>query len=387
MRTLRLALAAASIAALAPSVCRAAGPALHVLEISTEDADDQAKALTIALKNKVKTLPDRSLGEGDVSLQVVLLALKCGDVPDTACQVKIGDKLKTDAYIWGTMRKQPGGQVVADLHLWQRNQPEARQQFPYPETLTSATAPELVKQADQMVQKLLMFGKIGSAKVMLSGGVAGELFIDGKASGPATSGAELTLPVGEHKFEVKKGDKVVATADGKVSAAGVAEITLAPPAADSAAPGTPPPGSEGGGDKSWKRTAGFVGVGVGGALIAGGLYSMLKVKGANDDAGFSAYRSGFGPNEDACDAAAQGKVSRVAGASSPADADSVCSTGSKFQTLQYVFFGVGAIAAGAGTYLLVTAPKTTSSTSARRRAVVTPLVDRSHAGLGVSGSF
>lgn len=384
MRTLRLVAAVTSIAASSPSVCLAAGPAIHVLEVSTEDADDQAKALTSALKDKVKALPDRSLGEGDVSLQVILLTLKCGDVPDTACQVKIADKLKTDAYIWGTMRKQPGGQVVADLHLWQRNQAEARQQFTYPETLTSPTAPDLVKQAEQMVQRLL--GKIGSAKITLAGGVAGELFVDGKASGPATAGRELTLPVGDHTFQVKQGDRVLAAADGKVAAAGVVEVTLAPPAA--AAPGGEQGAGDGGGGKAWKRTAGFVGVGVGGALIAGGLYSMLKVKGANDDAGFSAYRSGFGPNEDACDAAAQGKVSRVAGAASPSEADSVCGTGSRFQTLQYVFFGVGALAAGAGTYLLVTSPKpSASATSARRRAVVAPMVDRTHAGLGVHGSF
>ncbi len=384
MRTLRLALAAASFAALAPRVCLAAGPALHVLEVSTEDSDDQAKALTGALKTTIKALPDHSLGDGDVSLQVILLALKCGDVPDTACQVKIADKLKTDAYIWGTMRKQPDGQVVADLHLWRRNQSEARQQFTYPGTLTSATAPELAKQADQMVQRL--FGKIGAAKLALAGGVAGELFIDGKASGQATAGRELSLPVGAHRFEVKQGDKLLATAEGKVGAAGVVEITLAPPTASGGGDGSIAIDSAGG--KSWKRTAGFVGVGVGGALIAGGLYSMLKVKGANDDAGFSAYRSGFGPNEDACDAAAQGKVSRVPGAASPADADSVCSSGSKFQTLQYVFFGVGALAAGAGTYLLVTSPKPGhSATSARGRAVVTPLVGKTRAGLGVSGSF
>ncbi|MCC6646713.1 MAG: hypothetical protein IT374_14210 [Polyangiaceae bacterium] len=386
MRPLRLALAVASITALAPSVCRAAGPALHVLEISTEDADDQAKALTLALKSKVKALPDRSLGEGDISLQVILLTLKCGDVPDAACQVKIADKLKTDAYVWGTLRKQPGGQVVADLHLWQRDQPEARQQFTYPESLTSPTAPELVKQADQMIYKLLMFGKIGAARLTLAGGVSGELFVDGKPSGAAVAGQELTLPIGAHRFEVRRDGNVVAAADGKVAAAGVAEISLAPAKASDGAAG--PVDGAAGGDKSWKRTAGFVGVGVGGALIAGGLYSMLKVKGANDDAGFSAYRSGFGPNEDACDAAAAGKVSRVPGAASPAEADSVCGSGSRFQTLQYVFFGVGALAAGAGTYLLVTAPKPgASATTARGRAVVTPLVDRTHAGLGVRGSF
>lgn len=356
----------------------AAGPPIYVLEVSTEDADDQAKALTSALKSRVKALPDRTLGEADISLQVVVLALKCGDVPDAACQGKIAEKINAQAYVWGTMRKQAGNQVLADLHLWQKGQPEVRQQFTYSDNLTEAADPALVRLADQMVQKLLNFGKVGTVRVMAARSIAGQLLVDGKPSGTFTNGqAELTLPVGEHRFEVRNGDRTLASAMGKVSATGVLDVQLAD--GSGVTDTGPQPGAG-----SWKKTAGYVGVGVGGAFILGGFYSMLKVNSVNKDDKFDAYRRGFGADEDICDRADRGTPSKVPGAATPSEAKDLCSTGSTFQTLQYVFFGLGAVSAGAGAYFLATAPKDGAApppATGRPRLRVTPVAGRELTGV------
>ena len=48
---------------------------ITVVSIRTDDADDQADALTQATKSEVRKLKGWSLGEGDHSLEVLSLAL------------------------------------------------------------------------------------------------------------------------------------------------------------------------------------------------------------------------------------------------------------------------------------------------------------------------
>jgi hypothetical protein len=122
------------------------------------------------------------------------------------------------------------------------------------------------------------------------------------------------------------------------------EVTLAPrkPGEEPRpeAPATPS-------DGSWKRTAGWVSVGVGGALVLTGVYGLVKVQSVQGDAGFDAYRKGFGGGQDVCKEAKAGTVSANAGAASPAEVASDCDSASSALTLQYVGFGLGAVAAAA----------------------------------------
>ena len=59
------------------------------------------------------------------SFETLAIALKCPPNPDTACLQRIGDQLKADHYVWGTMERNKGapGEVKADLHLWTRGKP------------------------------------------------------------------------------------------------------------------------------------------------------------------------------------------------------------------------------------------------------------------------
>jgi hypothetical protein len=388
MRALRLSAHVASAALMfhAASVNAApkgSAPAMSVLELATDDADDQAKALTAALKARVRESKDHSLAEGDVSLSVVLLALKCGDVPDVGCQQRIAEKLSAERYIWGTMRKAPGSHVIADLHFWQKDKPEVRQQFTYSDNLTEPSDAALTKLADQMLSRLTQFGKVGVVRLSAAE-PKGDLYVDGQPIGKLTDGqAELSLPVGDHRIELRKDGRIVAAGTTKVSATTPVDLALAP-AARTEGDGDRASGSSG----SWKKTAGYVGIGVGGAFIAAGVYSQLRVNSINGDEKFDAYRRGFGANADICDAASRGTPSRIAGAASPSEAKDMCDTGSTFQTLQFVFYGLGAVSAGAGIYLLATADKDKDpATSAAPRVRVLPGGGRDRAGVDVRVSF
>ena len=109
------------------------GTPLYVLAIWTEDADDQAEALTRALRWRARQAPGWSLLETNQSFETLAIALKCPPRPDAACLQRIGDQLKADRYVWGTIEKKRGapGEVSANVHLWTRGKPpaEAREDF------------------------------------------------------------------------------------------------------------------------------------------------------------------------------------------------------------------------------------------------------------------
>src|ERR1700679_4037287 len=94
---------------------------VYVLSIWTDDADDQADALTQALRSRVRQAQGWSLLETPQSFETLAIALKCPPKPDAACLQRIGDQLHSDHYIWGMMgRRKTPGEVTADMHLWSR---------------------------------------------------------------------------------------------------------------------------------------------------------------------------------------------------------------------------------------------------------------------------
>ncbi|MGD0524874.1 MAG: hypothetical protein ABSE49_07015, partial [Polyangiaceae bacterium] len=75
---------------------------VYVLSIWTDDADDQADALTQALRSRVRQAQGWSLLETSQSFETLSIALKCPPKPDAACLQRIGDQLHADHYVWGT---------------------------------------------------------------------------------------------------------------------------------------------------------------------------------------------------------------------------------------------------------------------------------------------
>jgi hypothetical protein len=134
--------------------------AVHLIAIRTDDADDQADALTRALRAAVRELPrwatkSWSLADGDYSLEVLELSLRCPDPPDTDCQARIADQIKSDQYIWGTLRKENGAQVSGTLHLWVRGRGTSEVSLEYSATLVDPGGEPLRNLAREALHGLL----------------------------------------------------------------------------------------------------------------------------------------------------------------------------------------------------------------------------------------
>src|ERR1700722_1454117 len=126
-RATRLAftLLAASSALALPGAAWADAPSakaqpVYVLSLSTEDSDDQADALTQAMRSRVRQSHGWSLLETPQSFETLAIALKCPPKPDAPCLQRIGDQLHADHFVWGTLSKGGPGQVKATLHMWTR---------------------------------------------------------------------------------------------------------------------------------------------------------------------------------------------------------------------------------------------------------------------------
>jgi hypothetical protein len=127
---------------------------LHVLEIDSEDADDQAEALTGGLRSRVRSTPGWVLPETSQSLRMLTAALRCPQRPDAACLVRIGDHLKADRFVWGTLSKAAGHQVTADMHLWTRGKPDVAIHETYSDNLKDQNDDTLRKIATRILDRL-----------------------------------------------------------------------------------------------------------------------------------------------------------------------------------------------------------------------------------------
>jgi hypothetical protein len=199
--------------------------------------------------------------------------------------------------------------------------------------------------------------------------VDGQVIIDGAPAGDIQDGhAELDLPVGDHDVSVR--------ADGYRDAEGTVSISANKRALlrlHLEKMGTTHDENDADANSSGSNaSAGWGAIIVGGAFAVAGVYSTLRVNSINHDSDFDSYRAGIPKDQDACVDANRDLV--VNGATPPDRISTLCSQSKTFEALQYVFFGLGAVAAGTGALILLTddkapPPKTDSSKSDALRAV------------------
>lgn len=404
---LGLSAAACAVTAAVPAHAAPPGPGVEtipVLEIATDDADDQAKALTQALRSRVKASPQFALSEQSVSLQVLLLALKCPDVPDAPCQEKISGKIKSDKYIWGTMKKGPNKTVLADLHFYVKGRPDQRQQFSFPDTMTDAIDPKMQRQAESMFLRITQFGRVGVVKLAMDVPTDGEVFANGQSIGAITAAEhEYTLPVGETLFEVRAGGKVIARGQGSVLATAATELKLAEvkdkvdaPGAKATTEAPPPP---------WKRPVAIGLVGLGAIGLGLAAFRGIQVV-TFDDPQFTAYNkagkiagTGSGPDvtsTDGCKQARAGVRAGGAGVPEPGYIVSKCDQSDGWKTQQYIFgIGGGILAIAGGALFYTTLNKGSTGAASATQAPkpkrisldVTPVTTPTFNGVAFSGAF
>jgi len=307
-------------------------PPIQVIAIRSDDAEDQADALTAALRNRVRALRGFSLGDGDYALEVLTLGLKCGEVPDESCQIKIGNQIHADRFVWGSVKRSKSAkQVVAELHLWTRGRASTKTEFTFSDNLTAPGDDGLRRLVDEALNVLLERQKAPIA-------------------GAAASAARPPAP------------RPASPASTGTPAAGTPDA----PADVSAGSGAE---SSGG---SLNSTLGWTGVGVGAAFIAAGVFSVFRVNAIEGEEKVDRYRQAFRPEVDSCDQAEAGISSKIAGAATPAEMKDFCSTAGTFQALKFVFFGLGALSAGAGIYFLATDNSASAARSGSYFSVTPP---------------
>lgn len=127
---------------------------IQILALTTDDADDQADALTQALRARVDAISTWSLQQSTQSFETLSIALRCPKRPDSACLQRIADQLHTDHYVWGTMAR-ARGDVIAEVNMWNRSEAGAQASATFQDNLLDPENPKLRAIAMHLLDTLL----------------------------------------------------------------------------------------------------------------------------------------------------------------------------------------------------------------------------------------
>ncbi len=364
---------------------------VYVLSLDTDDVDDQAEALSSALRSRVRNAGGWSLSETGVTLSMLTAALKCPRQPDAHCLAKIGEHLKADRFIWGTMQKAQGSNVRVDLHLWSRNKPEQQSAAEtYSDNLKDQNDERLLRVAQRLFERLTGALSVGTLTIHAGEG-GGVVMVDGQRKGALEKGdITLELPTGSHVVEVRvqgfAGSRdSVTVAAGKESRL---KVNLVPLEKSTPEPSEPGP--------SGRKVGGWAAVGVGGALvITGGIETLLYLnKNAEQEKLLQKVpKTDNGNPTTACEYGGAHAGGDGADARAACDAND---SAKKISTLAWVFGAAGAATLGVGLYLVVTdpgpekrAPKFEDRVAKRNwpSVRVVPAVSWQSQGLRLEGAF
>jgi hypothetical protein len=351
---------------------------VYVLSIQTDDADDQADALTQALRSRVRQAQGWSLLESPQSFEMLSIALKCPARPDASCLQRIGDQLHTDRYMWGTMVKRPAGQVTADLHMWTRGKGDLDVAEPYSDNLKDASDESLRSVAARLFAKLTG-GVSGGTLVVHAGSGKGTVLVDGTERGALDGGmARVDVPTGSHTITVKAPGFESQSQTASVTTAGEQDLnfTLNPV-------GAPPPEQPSTGPSA-RKVGEWSAIAVGGALMAAGV--VMGVKWAVDyNHGKDLQNQVSSQNRDACQTQDSPQAQQLCQTSHTVTTD---------YTLAWILGGAGAAVLGTGVLLLMTdhstkdeAPAAGQSPQAKPRLDVIPQVGATSASVGLRLTF
>jgi hypothetical protein len=190
-----------------PRVARADQPGAHtvpvaVLAFDSEDSEEQADAITGAVRSRIRAAQGWSLIETTQSLGMMTAALKCPTHPPPECQQKIAEQIKAERYIFGFVTKGPAqAQVTAEIHLYQKGKPDTVLKESYADNLKDSNDDTLRKIAARIVERL--GGTAVGVVIVKATDQSGEVVIDGDKRIPLANGtARIELAAGGHSIEV-----------------------------------------------------------------------------------------------------------------------------------------------------------------------------------------
>ncbi len=320
---------------------------IHVIALDSDDAsEDQADALTAALRQRVRSTPTWQVAESNQSLSTLLPALRCPSRPDSACLQRIGDQLKTDRFFWGTVTKAATPhQVTAEVHLWTRGKPEQVAKETYSDNLKDQNDDALKRISAGLFERLTGQATQGTVMVHATGSQTGTVIVDGKPMGELANGqASISLGSGSHTIEIQAPGMSSSPQTVSVVVNVQSELTFDLKASAVVVPVTPS------GPSHMKKTIGFVTLGVAGAsAVAAGIFGGLF---AGDASTFNSYRNGISSSNTAICSAGK-DLGPVASTSWKGACDARSSANSE-GSLAWTFGGVAIGLAIIGVVLVVT---------------------------------
>ena len=179
------------------------GQRLPVLAIESEDAEDQAEALTSALRGRVRNAKGWQSSDAAHSLGALTAAFRCPQKPDMPCLTRIADQLKADHFLWGVLARTVNRQVLAEVHLFSRGKPETVARETYSDNLLDPNDDGLQKIAAHIFERLTGISSTGIVRVR-AGTYNGLLVVDGAPYGPVQNGsASAEVTAGTHEIELR----------------------------------------------------------------------------------------------------------------------------------------------------------------------------------------
>ena len=262
---------------------------VHVIALDSDDAsEDQADALTSALRARVRNTPGWQIAESNMALSTLLPALKCPTRPDAACLQRIGDQLKTDRFFWGSVTKASiAHQVNAEVHLWARGKPEQVAKETYSDNLKDQNDEALKRIAAQLFERLTGQVAQGTLIVRAPGADKGAVLVDGAAAGQLDHGmSTLLVGAGAHQVDVQVEGMSSTAQSVNVAAGSQTEVAIAVKAgpasgAVEAGPSKPFP---------VKKVVGFSSIGLG--VVAGVVSAVLAASYASGMSDWDKFRTG-----------------------------------------------------------------------------------------------
>lgn len=323
---------------------------VEVLSFSSNDAVDEAAALTDAFKHALISAPGVSDHGKSHSLETVALTAGCDDPMAQSCGPKIANEIKYDKFIYGTVKKSPPNKITATLNYYNGGTVKTvAKTYDGGPVAKDGASPELKKIALDALLALLGGAPKGKVEVTVAGPAAnedGELFEGGQLIGTVTAGkATLDLPSGTHTIELR--------VKGFASTSGEIEVTPAGSALQ-LAPVRLPPSKP----LDWQLYGGIAAVAAGAIFIGLGVSNSLAVKNAQDDPAFDNYRRRWpSSTKDTCGEARAGREGPPGGTYSEKLAGEVaglCDDVANKQRSQFIWYGVGAAFVVGGIVLIAT---------------------------------
>lgn len=354
---------------------------VHVTAVKSDDALDQAEALTTALRKAVLNSDGWSLGDSEQSLEFLALKMKCSEPIDAACEGRIAEVLKADRFIWAVIAFDgaDNSKVKGTVNFFVRGKGTQQHQLSYSANLTDPNADALISVAESALAAVTGGAPQGTLKVS-AGGVAGQIFIDDKPLGALeASGGTYQLPAGEHRVVVKSPGYEDAEGTASLKPATTVELTLT----------LVPVAQEAPIDGRFYAGIGVMAVAVGAGVV--GLWASLEVSSKNDSPEWTEFLEDVPQGTDACEAASTGST----GTGSVNNADGligICDDAATMEVLQAVMYPVAGVAAGVGLYLILTSDtlgggSTDGADSALSSLKIVPIITPDVGAVSLSYSF